>query len=218
VVGVTEVGVLVEGDLAVERDDVALLGEDERVHLDEGRVLAGVDLVELHEDIGDLLDEVLRESGGPCDLDGLRVVDAAARVDLDAGERLRLLHGELLDLHAALDAGQREVGAVGAVEEHREVELAGDAGAAGDHDATDDVALDVESEDGPGRCLRLIGVLRDLDTAGLSATTGLDLRLDDGHAAQLLGSRTHLLGGVGDDARKHRDPVLLKQVSGLVLV
>jgi hypothetical protein len=40
VVGVTERGVLVERDLAVERDDVALFGEHERVDLDERRVFA----------------------------------------------------------------------------------------------------------------------------------------------------------------------------------
>jgi hypothetical protein len=80
------------------------------------------------------------------------------------------------------------------------------------------VALDVEAEDGLGRLFRLVGVLGDLDAAGLSTPTDLDLRLDDDDSAELLGSRAHLLGGVGDDARKDRDPVLLKQVSGLILV
>ena len=102
--GVAELGVLVERDLAVEGDDVALFGEDERVDLDERRVLALVDVVELDEDVGDLLDELGGEARGLGDLDGLRLVDARQRVDLDAGERLGPLDGELLDLHAALDA------------------------------------------------------------------------------------------------------------------
>jgi hypothetical protein len=119
VAGVAEVGVLVDRDLAVEGDDVALLGQHERVDLDQRGVLAGVDLVELHEHGGDLRDELVGETAGPCDLFCLREVDARERVHLDAGERLGLLDGELLDLHAALDAAEREVRAVRPVEPHR---------------------------------------------------------------------------------------------------
>jgi hypothetical protein len=79
------------------------------------------------------------------------------RVDLDLGERLGLLDGELLDLHAALDRAQAQVGAVGAVQQHREVELRR-SGAAGDHDALDDVALDVEAQDRLRGLVRLVGV------------------------------------------------------------
>ena len=216
--GVAELGVLVERDLAVEGDDVAVLVEDQRVHLDERRVLALVDVVELHEHVGDLVDELGREVRGDRDLAGLRGGDAGDRVDLDARERLGLLDGELLDLHAALDAREREVGAVRAVEEHREVELLRDAGAARDHDALDDVALDVEPEDGLRGLLRLVGVLRDLDAARLAAAARLHLGLDHDDAAELLGRGADRFWGVGDDAREHRDPVLLEQVSGLVLV
>ena len=59
-----------------------------------------------------------------------------------------------------------------------------------------------------GVLLRLVGGLRDLDAAGLAAAAGLDLRLDDGHAAARgadpLGGRTGLLGGRGDGARRAR--------------
>jgi hypothetical protein len=47
-----------------------------------------------------------------------------------AGQGLGPLDGEDLDLHAALLAGHRQVGAVGAVEQHREVVLLLDLGAA----------------------------------------------------------------------------------------
>ena len=40
----------------------------------------------------------------------------------------------------------------------------------------------------------------------------------DNDAAQLLCSRTHLFRGVRDNARKNRDSVLFKQVSGLIFV
>lgn len=80
------------------------------------------------------------------------------------------------------------------------------------------MALDVEPENGAGRSLRILSRLRDLDAAGLAATAGLDLRLDDGHAADALGGRTGLLRSVGDDARQHGNTVLLEEIPGLVLV
>src|SRR5690606_30499953 len=219
VAGVADLGgVVVERDLAVERDDVTLFGEHQRVDLDERGVLALVDLEELDEDIGDLLDELLAEVRGPGDLDGLGLVDAGQRVHLDTGERLGLLDGELLDLHAALDAAQRQVGAVRAVQEHREVELLRDACARGDHDALDDVTLDVQTQDRLGRLVRLVGGLGDLHATGLAAATGLDLSLHDDDAADLLSSCLHLLGGVGDDAGENRHSVGFEKVSCLVLV
>ncbi len=80
------------------------------------------------------------------------------------------------------------------------------------------MALDVESED---RLRGLFGIRRslgDLDAAGLAATARLDLRLDDGHAAELLGCRAHLRGRLGDDAGEHGNTVLLEHLTGLVLV
>ena len=138
--------------LAVEGDDVALLGEHERVDLDERRVFALVDVVELDEDGRDLVDRARRGTSPAMAIGlGLREVDAGERDRPRCGRAPRALDGELLDLHAALDAAQRQVRAVGPVEEHREVELLGDLRTARDHDALDHVALDVEAEDRLGR-------------------------------------------------------------------
>ena len=139
-------------------------------------------------------------------------------IDRDAGERLGALDRELLDLHAALDAAQRQVRAVRAIQQHREVVLLVDAGALGDHDALDDVALDVEAEDRLRRLVRLVGGLGDLHAARLAAAAGLDLRLDDDHAADLLGCGPRLFRRVGDEAGEHRHLVLLEEVACLVLV
>ena len=56
--------------------------------------------------------------------------------------------------------------------------------------------------------LRLVGRPGELDAAGLAAATGLDLGLDDGHAAHLLGSRTSRLRGLGDDTQRGRYSML----------
>ena len=215
--GVAEAGVLVERDLAVEGDDVARLGEHQRVDLDQRGILALVDLVELHENRGDLVDELRREPAGDRDLGGLGQVDAGDGVDLDAGEGVGALDRELLDLHAALDAAEREVAAVGPVEQNREVELLHDLRAGGHHDALDGVALDVEAQNRGCRGERVFRRVHHLHAAGFAAASGLDLSLDDDGAADLLGCCLGFCWAVGNDAGKHRHSVGLKEVPGLIL-
>jgi hypothetical protein len=121
----------------------------------------------------------------------------------------------------ALDGGHRQVGALGAVEEQREVVLLGDPGPRGDHDGADGEALDVHAEDGLRVLLGLLRRLGDLDAAGLAAATGLDLRLDHGDTAALgpdgLGGRAGLLWCGGGGAGQNRHSVRLEHVARLVL-
>src|SRR5690606_26633797 len=188
---------------------------------DQRGVLGGEHGPERPDHVGDRLAQLLGETGGLDDLAGLRLVDADERVDGDTSQRLGPLDRELLDLHAALDAAHREVAALGAVEEDREVVLLGDRGTLGDHHAVDGVALDVHAEDLGGPLAGLLGGAGDLDAARLAAATGLHLGLDDDHAAvggeQLAGRGLRLLGGGDDDAAQHGDTVLLEDVTRLVL-
>ncbi len=210
-------GVVVQRDLAVEGDDRAVLGADQRVHLDERGVLGREDGPELLDDVGDGGLELLGEVRGVDDLARLRLVDAHDRVDGDAGEGLGALDGELLDLHAALDGAHGEVVAVRAVQEHGEVELLGDLGALRDHHAVDRVALDVHPEDLGGLLLGLRRGVGELDAAGLATAAGLHLGLDDdGPAAELLCTRASLFGRRRDDAAEHGHAVLLEDVASLV--
>jgi hypothetical protein len=80
-----------------------------------------------------------------------------------------------------------------------------------------DVALDVQAEDVLGTRPGVLGVVGELDAAGLAAATGLHLRLDDDGGADLAGDRLRLLGGLGDAAGEHGDTVRGQQVTGLVL-
>src|SRR6478735_226595 len=158
--------------LAGVRDDVERRHDQARAVADDADLAVELDVVEVVllglrlERVGRRLVlelGVLRVAEAGV-LVGLRRVDADRRVDRDLRERLGALDRELLDLHAALDARHREVGAVGPVEQHREVVLLGDARARGDHHAVDRVALDVHAED-LGRLLRgragLLGGRRD---------------------------------------------------------
>ena len=128
------------------------------------------------------------------DLGGLRVVDADLRVDRDPGERVGVLVRDDLDLDAALDAGDAEVVAVGAVDQEREVVLVLDVRGRRDQHPVHGVALDVHAEDVLGAGHGVLGGLGELDAAGLAAATGLHLGLDDDASALLLGGRCGVLG------------------------
>ncbi len=84
--GVPEAGVLVQRDLAVERDDLAVAALDQRVDLDQGRVFLLEDGPELLDDLDDLRLDLFGETGRVDDLLGLGRVDTGDRVDRDAGQ------------------------------------------------------------------------------------------------------------------------------------
>src|ERR671917_344662 len=217
VLRVPEAGVLVEGHLRVEREDGAVGRLGQRVDLDQGGILLGEGVPQLDGDGDHLVAHLGGEAGGVDDLGGLGGVDAGGGVHGDAGQCLGALHGELLDLHAALDAGHGQEGAVGAVEQVGEVVLLGDVTGLGHHHAVGDVALDVQAEDVLGARPGVLGAVGELDATGLAAATGLHLRLDDDRGADLAGDRLRLLGGLGDAAGEHGDTVRGQQVTGLVL-
>lgn len=213
-----ELGVLVERDLAVERDDVAVGDLRERVDLDEERILGDEGRPQGDEDLGDLLGDLGRELRQGDDLAGLLDGHALVGVHRDLGELLRGLLGDLLDVHAARDGRHGEEGAVGPVEEVRDVVLLEDLGGRlGDHHLVDRVALDVHAEDvrRPGD-----GLVRgggQLHAAGLAAAADLHLRLDDRLAAQPLGGLASRLRRVDDFTGQHRYTVLGEEVPRLVL-
>jgi len=216
VVVVAELGVLVERDLAVQCLELVAGQPRQRVDLDQGGVLLDEDVPELLDHLDRLVAQLGREASLVDDLGGLRGVDAGAGVDRDLLDRVGVGLGDLLDLHATLDAGDAEVLAVRAVQQEGEVVLVHDACAGGDQHAVDGEALDLHAQDVRGVLLGLVGGLGQLDTACLPSPAGLDLRLDH-HDPELLGGCASLLGGAGHDAFGHRHAVLGEELLRLVL-
>ena len=218
VVGVAHLGgVVVERHLAVERLELVAGQPRERVDLDQRRVLLDEDLVERLDHLDGLLEDGLGELGLGGDLAGLRLVDAGARVDRDLLDGVRVGLGDLLDLDAALDRGDAEVLAVRAVEQEREVVLLLGRRRRRDQDPVDGEALDLHPEDVRRVLERLVGRLGELHAAGLATSTGLDLRLDDRDAADLLGRRLRGLGGLDHLAQRRHHSMLGEEHLRLVL-
>ncbi len=217
VVGVPELGVLVQADLAVERKDRPVRCLHQRVDLDQCGVLRGESGPQLLQDVDHLVADGRLEPGRVGDLRGFGRVDAGQRVHWDSRQRLRALHRELLDLDAALDAGHRQVGAVGPVEQEGHVVLLRDVAGLRHQHAMNRVTLDVHAEDGLGLLLRLSRVLSQLHAAGLATPTGLDLGLDHDRGTDLVCDGARAVSCLGYFSRQHRDSMLGEEVLRLIL-
>ena len=177
--GVTEARIVVEGHLAVHGPHGAVRAGDQRVDLDQRRILVAVNGPQSFEDGGDGLGRFLVEARFLRDVASDLCVDTDGGVEGDAGQGLGAFLREGLDVHAAFARAHRQVAAVRAVQQDREVVFGGNIRAGRDHDLLDDVALDVEAEDRLGLLVGLVGGVGELDTAGLATAAGLHLRLDD---------------------------------------
>jgi hypothetical protein len=126
----------------------------------------------------------------------------------------------LLDLDTTLGRQHQQVLLGRAVEREGGVVLLGDVRGVLDPHPLDHVALDVHAEDVPGVQPHLVGVVGQLDAAGLAPATDLDLGLDDDRIAGRIGRGDGLLDRVGLAARGDRDavagevelPLVLEQV------
>ena len=75
------------------------------------------------------------------------------------------------------------------------------------HTTLHDVALDVQAEDVPGVGAHLVGVLGELDAAGLAAPADLHLRLDDDGIPDAVGGGDRVVDGLDGLAGRHGDAV-----------
>ena len=124
--------------------------------------------------------------------------------------------GDLLDVDTALGRQHQQVLLGGPVEREAGVVLLVDVGGVLDPHPLDDVALDVHAEDVPGVGAHLVGVVGELDAAGLAPATDLDLGLDDDRVAGRVGLGDGLVDGDGDAAGADRDAVAGEVLLALV--
>ncbi|GAB3997208.1 hypothetical protein GCM10029992_19460 [Glycomyces albus] len=218
VLGVPEVGVLVEGDLRVQRQDLALGSADQRVDLHQGGVLGDEGVPEPHEDLDELVAQLGGEPGLVGDLAGDLGRDAHTGVDGLLDDLVGGGLGDLLDLDPALGRGDAQERAVRPVEQVGEVVLGVDVGRDGQHDLLDRVAFDVHPEDVGGVGLHLVDRVGEFDAAGLAAASHFHLRFDDHPVTEALGELHGLLRGGGDAAVQYRHTVPGEQCAALVFV
>src|ERR1039457_5864968 len=216
-----ERGGVIQRHLAVDREHLAVLGKRHRVDLDQRGVFVGEHGPEPFGQQGSARRGLGRDAAGRDDLRGLGAVHAGQRRHRDPGHRLRATVRDLFDLHAALDRADRQEGAVGPVQQERQVVLGRDVDRLGDQHRVHGVALDVHAENLAGLGVGLVRALGQLHAAGLAAPAGLHLRLhhDQGVplGGELRGDLARFFGRVGDLAGLYRDAVLGEQFLRLIL-
>ena len=216
-----ERGVVVQGHLAVDREHLPVLGQRERVDLDQRGVLVGEHRPQPFGQQGGALGGLFRDAAGRDDLRGLGAVHAGQRRHRDPGHGVGAVVRDLFDLHAALYRADGQERPVGPVEQERQVVLGGDVDGLGDEHRVHGVALDVHAEDLAGLGVGLVRAVRQLHAAGLAPAAGLHLRLHhDKRVAgrgELRGDVSRFGGRVRDLPRLHRDAVLGEQVFRLIL-
>ena len=197
---------------------VGRLGQ--RVDLDQRGVLGDERLPQLDRDVDDLVGDLGRELGGgrrsrgpsprrrPC---WRRSATLATLSGVSCGD--------LLDLHAAGDAGDAQEGAVGPVEQVGEVVLLGDVGGLGEHHLVDGVALDVHAEDVGRRGPRASSApSASLTPPALPRPPTFTCALTTTRPPSRSAIARASSGVVGDAAGQHGQAVPLEQVAPLVLV
>ena len=229
--GMAEVGVVVEGDLAVERHHLAALGDHQRVDLEQRAILAEEALVERVHQLGEGLHRVLlAQSEREGDLPHLERCQPEQRIDVRRDDLLGMGGSHFLDLHAALGRGDDRDATLGAIDQHGQVELARDV----------EPLLDVQPPDLLPLGAGLLGhelhaehlrrrrdgrshALAHLDPAALATPAGVDLGFDDhdllaSALEELLGDGLHLVQREGGLALGNGCAVAREQLLGLVFV
>ena len=191
--GMTEQRVVVDGHLGVEREPVAIPGQDQWVDLGERRIFFQICVVQLPGDRGEPGHPVGGEAEREADLPRLPGVQTEERVDQGAHDPLWPVASDLLDVDAALRARHDDVLTAGAIEGDPEIELLGDVDGGRDQHLAHRVPANVETEDRRGGVAGFFRGAGELDAARLAATSGEHLGFHDDRAARRLGKRHRLV-------------------------
>ena len=100
--------VVIESDLAIERDDRTIFGLDQRIDFDERRILFLEDLPKEHQYSSDLCLDICREGASADDLKRLALTQTLIGIEVDASELLGSLMRNLFDIHSTGDGCHHE--------------------------------------------------------------------------------------------------------------
>jgi hypothetical protein len=222
--------VVIERDLGVEGEEIARLGEDERIDLDHRGIGVDEGLVERSEHLRQLPGGRAVQPHAEGELARLERRHADAGVERLAENLLRLLGRDLLDVHAARGAGNDDRAAAGAIDEQADVELAVDLQPLFDQHTPDLLPFGAglvrnqrHAEHLLGELLGFVRGLGELHAATLAAAACMNLRFHDNDAAataagQPLRDVTGLGRGRGHFPSRHRDAEAREDGLGLILV
>ena len=210
--------IVIEHDLRIERDDASFPVDNERIDLDERGVLLAGQLLHFGENVGGLRSDGLVGINATRNVHRFLLRKTLLRINGVANDLLRGLCRHLFDVDAARSGGDHDHAPRGAIEGHTEVGFGPDRRGLGDENFLHRPILDAQLEDFRRDLERLIGIVGQLDASRLPATTGVNLRFHDDAPAELARRFARLLGSVGDDSHRHRNPRRGEKLFPLILV
>ena len=145
-------------------------------------------------------------------------MDSESGIDVFASDRVGVLGGDLLDVHAALLRDHRDGLALTAIHGDADVEFVGEVDAFLDEYFLDCVSFQVHAEDVLGGLPCLDDVGSDLDAPGFAAATDVYLCFDRCRKADLLDCVHHLFDGRREPGPGRRNPGVGEDALRLVLV
>ena len=213
----TEEGVVIQIDFAVEHHHIAGFGEYKRIDLRLGAVIFHENFKKLFHYVQHGIDRrgVAKELGG----DG---TGGLAREHQSVGAQgkngIRILFGYLFDVHAAFGRGDKTDPLLTAVENHRHISFAINVRAVFNVEAMYRMPLDIHAENGFGGFAGFLGGSGDFDAACLAASADVDLSFDRDHTTEMFPGRHGLLDREGNLPFWNRQPVSPKNVFRLMFV
>ena len=222
----TEQGVRIEVELGVQRDDLAVAGQDQRV--DFGQRCVGVPerLVQALQDRACLR----QRSSGHADLRGefirFRIFQTDRRVDSDLVNQLRRLFRDFFDVHAAFARSHHDDFLRDAIDHKADIQFLLDVSAFFDQQAVHLLAFraslvrdELHAEDLVRVFTNLFQRLCDLHAATLATATRVDLSLHDPYrAAELFSGLDRVIHREDRLAARYRDAEFPQDFLTLVLV
>ena len=221
-----ERGVVVGIDLAVQCKQVAAGDDRERIEFHQREVQRVEHAVEAAHDLGELADLLAVEPHREADFAAVVGLQTLDEVDVKGVDLLRRFVRDLLDVDAAAGGGDEGDGPGAAIDEAGEIQLLLDVVGLGDEHAvnrqraaTGLIGDHAGAEHLAGHLAGLLRRLRQLDATGLTAATGMDLRLDHPlRAPEGAGSRLGLFRRACNDPLRHGNAEVREQFLRLVFV
>ena len=222
----TEQGVAVGVDLAVEAVKVAGGGYHQRVDLQQGQVKVLKQPRQPQKQVGELLHLRPLQAEAEGQIPPLEGLGAGEGVDGGFEYLVRGLRGHLLDIHPALGGGHEHDAAAGPVYHRPQIQLLGDVHTGLHQNPAHRLAFGIGligrqplAEPLLGELPHLFKAFHQFDPAGLAPPAGVNLSLHHPTVAAYLFGRLHRLFRVGNGvAGGHRQAVFGEQLFGLIFV
>ena len=221
---VAERRIVVQRDLGVQRTQrlgrfvIWITDLGKRVDLNKRSVIVFEALPHLQQNLCGLINIGMVETNAFSHFGGRFEVEILKRVNMQTLDGFRMLLSDLLNLSTAIRCGKHIEITGGTIHGNGDIVLVKNVLCLGYQHAANLVLVNGHRQDAFGCKNSLIAILRQLDTASLTAMTNLHLSLDHIGVANLIGSLSHFVRVLREHCFRRWNTLLFKQLPSLILI